>query len=91
VPQAGGGDVVDERALAVDLDDGQPLAVASLELRVAGDVDLVQLEAELLAQRPDRSASPLAKVTTLGVVNDDGSQRRRLQLEIRGAGGESHG
>jgi hypothetical protein len=33
-------EVVDERALAVDLDDGKPLAVARLELGVTADVDL---------------------------------------------------
>ena len=32
--------VVDERALAVDLDDREPFAVARFELRVVGDVDL---------------------------------------------------
>jgi hypothetical protein len=35
---------VGECPLAVDLDDRQPLAVASLQLRVARDVDLVELE-----------------------------------------------
>jgi hypothetical protein len=40
-------DVVDEGPLAVDLDDRKPLAVASLELRVAVDPDLLQLEREL--------------------------------------------
>jgi hypothetical protein len=35
-------DVVDERSHPVDLDDGQPFAVGRLELRVAGDVDLVE-------------------------------------------------
>src|SRR6478672_9303569 len=42
--------VVDERALAVDLDHGQPLAVPSLVLRAAADVDLAQLELVLLPQ-----------------------------------------
>jgi hypothetical protein len=36
--------VVREDPFAVDLDDGQPFAVAGLELRVAGDVDLLELE-----------------------------------------------
>src|SRR5436309_5391147 len=37
-------DVVDERALAADLDDRHPLAVARLECRIAADVHLRQLE-----------------------------------------------
>ena len=42
--------VVREDPLAVDLDHGQPLAVARLELRLTGDVDLLELEALLTAQ-----------------------------------------
>src|SRR3954447_8198019 len=37
-------DEVDERALAGDLDDGQPLTVALLEVGDAGDVHLRELE-----------------------------------------------
>jgi len=40
-------DEVDERALAADLDDGQPLAVPRFQLRIAADVDLVEPIAEL--------------------------------------------
>jgi hypothetical protein len=65
------GQVVDERALAVDLDHGQPLAVESLELRVAGDVDLLELERELRAQRLQLAAGPLAEVAALGRVEPD--------------------
>jgi hypothetical protein len=39
--------VVGKTSTAVDLDDGQPLAVGGLELLVAADVDLPQYEAEL--------------------------------------------
>ena len=38
-------DPVDGDPLAFDLDHGNPLAVAALELRDPGDVDLVDLEA----------------------------------------------
>jgi hypothetical protein len=41
-PQRFGVDVVDERTLAADLDDGQPLPVPRLELCVARDVDLFE-------------------------------------------------
>jgi hypothetical protein len=39
--------VVGEDLFAVDLDDGKPLPIARLELGVAGDVDLLEREAEL--------------------------------------------
>jgi hypothetical protein len=39
---------VDERLLAVDLDDREQFAVPSLELGVAVDQDLLELEAELV-------------------------------------------
>jgi hypothetical protein len=65
------GHVVDERALALDLDDGQPLAVARLELGVSGDLDLLELEPELRAQRFQLAARPLAEVTALGGVEPD--------------------
>ena len=61
-------DEVRERALAVDLHDRKPLAVAELELRVAADVDLLQLEPELVARRVDDPSRGGAEVTPLGVV-----------------------
>jgi hypothetical protein len=64
-------DVVDERALAVDLDNRQPLAVARLEPVVARDVDLGELEAELVLERADGRARPLAEVAVLRVVQRD--------------------
>jgi hypothetical protein len=64
-------DVVDESALAVDLDHRQPLAVARLERGVAGDVNLGELEAELVSQSADRRARAVAEVAVLRVVQRD--------------------
>jgi hypothetical protein len=64
-------DVVDERALSIDLDDRQPFPVARLELRVAADVDLLEREPELLPQLPNLRPGALAEVTTLRVVQRD--------------------
>jgi hypothetical protein len=64
-------DEVRERALAVDLDDRQPFAVARLQLRVATDVDLLELELDLGANRLDRAACRGAEVAALGVVERD--------------------
>jgi len=72
-PQRVGLDVVGETAPAVDLHHGQPLAVFGLEGRVAPDVDLDQIEAELGAQRAHLFERALAQVAVLGVVNDDSS------------------
>jgi hypothetical protein len=55
-------DVIDEAALAVDLDDRNPLAVRRLELLVAVDRDLPQLEAELGLRRGYNAAGGLAEV-----------------------------
>jgi hypothetical protein len=55
-------DVVGEDALAVDLDDRQPLAVTSLELRVADDVDFFQLERTAGTHAVEHVPSPLAEV-----------------------------
>jgi hypothetical protein len=64
-------DEVRERALAVDLDDRQPLAIASFQVGVAADVDLLQLEAELLVRRLDDAPRGGAEMAALGVVEDD--------------------
>jgi hypothetical protein len=56
-------DVVGEDALALDLHDGQPLAVAGLELGVAADVDLLELERMPGTHGLEHLASPLAEVT----------------------------
>jgi hypothetical protein len=62
---------VDERSLAVDLDHRQPLAVARLELGVAADVDLRQLESQLALQPPHLIERPLAEVAALRVEDRD--------------------
>jgi hypothetical protein len=64
-------DEVGECLLAVDLDDRKPLAVTGLELRVAADVDLLQLEPELVPRRVDDPARGGAEVAPFGVVEDD--------------------
>ena len=64
-------DVVREDLLAVDLDDRDQLAVARLELGVAVDRDLVELEFELLAERAHLLERPLAEVAAPGVVDRD--------------------
>jgi hypothetical protein len=56
--------VVDEGPLAVDLDHGQPFAVARLELRVTRDVDLDELEAELVTGGEKGLTRPVAEVAT---------------------------
>jgi hypothetical protein len=68
------GQVVDEPPTAVDLDHRQPFAMLALELRIAADVDLLELEAELLAQPPELLAGALAEVAPLRVVDDDPRQ-----------------
>ena len=72
------------RPLAVDLDDGQPLAVARLELGVAGDVDLFAARTSSSRCHVDqRLARALAQVTAGRVVEDD----LRLRVGIDAARG----
>jgi hypothetical protein len=63
--------VVHEPPAAADLDDRDELAVGSLELGVAVDRDLAQLEAELLLHLADDAAGRLAKVATRRGEEDD--------------------
>ena len=63
--------MIRERPLAVDLDHRQPLAVAFFELRVAGDVDLRELEAGVRGDGDERLPRPLAQVAAWRVVEDD--------------------
>jgi hypothetical protein len=65
-------DAVDGDALAVDLDHRDPLAVAALELRRAGDVDLVDLELELGRECRELAPRSLAQVAVTGDVERDG-------------------
>jgi hypothetical protein len=64
-------DVVDEGTLAVDLDDRQPLAIASLEVGIAADVNLDELELALCARLLQHRARPLAEVAPLRMKEDD--------------------
>jgi hypothetical protein len=68
-------DVVDERPPTVDLDDGEPFPVPRLELVVAGDVQLRQLELELLTQLGEDGACARAEMAPLRGVEDDASGR----------------
>src|SRR5829696_2791719 len=69
--------VVDERLGAVDLHGGKQLAVPLLELGVAGDVHLAELERELRSKALQRGASTLAQVTARRVVEGDLRDRGR--------------
>jgi hypothetical protein len=60
--------VIDEGAAAVDLDDGQPLAIDGLERGIARDLDLRQLEAELAPRVLDDRPGAVAEVAAGGVV-----------------------
>src|SRR5262249_37334669 len=77
---------VDERPLAVDLDDRQQLAVAGLELRVAVDQDLLQLEAELVAEGRHGLPRALAEVAPLCGVENDVRDRGRASSSPRRRG-----
>jgi len=69
--QSGVVDEVDERPLAVDLDDGQPFAVPGLELRFAADVDLIQREPELVARGANGRERALTEMAARRVVDGD--------------------
>jgi hypothetical protein len=62
---------VREGTLAVDLDDGQPLSVTSLQLRVAGDVDLLELERLVGTRGLDHPPGRRAEMAASRVVEDD--------------------
>jgi len=64
-------DVVGADPLVVDLDHGNQLAVARLELGVAVDHDLGELEPELVAKLVELGLRPLAEVASLGLVEND--------------------
>jgi hypothetical protein len=63
--------VIDEAAPAVDLDHGDPFAIRGLELGVAVDRHLPQLEADLVARGRDDAARRLAEMATRRGVEDD--------------------
>jgi len=64
-------DVVGADALAVDLDHGDQLAVARLELRVSVNRHLDQVEPELVAKLGELDLGPLAEMAALGLVEND--------------------
>jgi hypothetical protein len=72
-------DVVREHALAVDLDNRQELPVPRLELRVAVDRDLLELECKLVAECTQVGERPLAEVAVPRVVDGDSRLRDRAR------------
>ena len=62
---------VDERPLAVDLDDGNQLSIARLEIRIPVDRHLLELEPELVTGGQDGLASALAEMTPSRPVEPD--------------------
>jgi hypothetical protein len=70
-PQRFGLHEVREGTFAVDLDDRQPLSVASPQLRVAGDVDLLELESMLGTRCSEHTLCSCTEVAPGRVVEDD--------------------
>ena len=64
-------DVVGADALAVDLDNGNQLAVARLELGVTVDCDLDELEPKLVPKLDELGPCTFAEMATLGLVKED--------------------
>jgi hypothetical protein len=62
---------MDEAPLPVDLDHGDPLPVRGLELGIAVDRDLPQLEPELVARRGRDSTRRRAQVAARRSEEDD--------------------
>ena len=71
LPQGFRVDVVGEPAPSVDLDDRDPLPILGLELGVAVDRNLPQLEAEFVMRSTDNAACRLAQVAAGRGVEDD--------------------
>ena len=63
--------MVREAPPPVDLHDRDPLAIRSLEVGIAVDWDLAQLEAELVARRGDDAPGRLAEVAARRGEEDD--------------------
>jgi hypothetical protein len=76
---------VRERALAVDLDDRQPLAIPGLEVRIAGDVDLVELERLLGPHRLQHPPRGSAQVALRRVVERDADYGYRPRVSVASA------
>jgi hypothetical protein len=64
-------DVIDEAPAAVDLHNRDPLAVCRLELGIAVDRDLAQLEAELVARGGDDAPRGRTEVAARRGEDDD--------------------
>ena len=81
-PPAEGGlvHVVREGPLAVDRDDGDQLAVGGLELGVAVDGDLLELELELLVEYAHLRERTLTEVA-VGAVKDRHSDGLRYVIQ----------
>jgi len=78
-PERLGLHVVGADTLAVDLDDRDQLAVAGLELRVAVDRYLDQLEPQLLSKPGQLCRGPLAEMAALCPVKNDLGRLRQLE------------
>jgi hypothetical protein len=63
--------VVDETPPPVDLHDRDPLAVCSLELGIAVDRDLSQIEAEFIVCRRDDALGRITQVAARRGEEDD--------------------
>jgi hypothetical protein len=63
--------VMDETAPSVDLDDRDPLPVGRLELGIAVDGDLAQLEAELFLRGADDASRSGAEMAARRGIEDD--------------------
>jgi hypothetical protein len=77
--------VVREDPLAVDLDHGQPLAVARLELGLTGDVDFLELEGLLGAQLGQLRPRALTEMAVGGVVEGDPDYGYRPRVVVASA------
>ena len=67
-------DEVGERLLAVDLDNGQQLAVATFELEASCDVDQLEIEVDLAADLIDDLECSFAEAAACSVVDGDPSR-----------------
>lgn len=84
-------DVVDERALPVDLHDRQPFAITRLELGVAADVDLFEIERRVVAHTNEQVARTFAEVATSSVIERDAPQGRTRNRTVARLGVASLG
>ncbi len=70
-------DEVREGLLPVDGDDGDPLPVPALELLVAGDVDLAQVERDVGADALEDRPRAVAEVAAPRAEERDDGERRQ--------------